>query len=111
MTPDDEHYDEHQSRLQECTAEVRSAIRRAKSTYYQAEFDKHKNDIKNTWNTIKDVLNKSQLHKENPLINKIRKSLVRKLLHHNLMIYLSILDQISLRRYTLMAKKRLRLID
>ena len=66
LNPDNDRYDEHSNRLQECTAEVRSMIRRAKSTFYQAEFDKYKNDIKNTWDTIKDVLNKSRIHKDFP---------------------------------------------
>ena len=41
-------------------------IRKAKIDYYHAEFEKHKNDIKNTWTTVKDVLNKSKLQREFP---------------------------------------------
>ena len=66
ITPDSERYDVLNGRLQECSAEVRSMIRRAKSDHYQTEFNKYKNDIKNTWKTIKDILNKSNTHKEFP---------------------------------------------
>lgn len=66
LTPENERYDEFLQQLRDCSAEVRNMIRRAKTMYYHAEFDKYKYDIKNTWKTIKDVLNKSQLHKEFP---------------------------------------------
>ena len=66
MTPENERYDELSERLQEWSSEVRSMIRRAKFAFYQAEFDKYKNDIQNTWKTAKDVLNKSDTHKEFP---------------------------------------------
>ena len=66
ITQENERYNDLSRRLQECSCEVRSMIRRAKSAYYLAEFNKYKDDIKNTWKTIKDVLNKSNTYKEFP---------------------------------------------
>jgi hypothetical protein len=45
---------------------LKSLIRKAKRDYYQTEFDKNKNNIKKTWDTISDILNKSKLHKDFP---------------------------------------------
>jgi hypothetical protein len=45
---------------------INSSIRKAKLDFYNREFDKNKNDIKKTWDTISDVLNKSKLHNEFP---------------------------------------------
>ena len=38
---------------------LKRAIREAKQKYYYETFEKHKNDIKNTWKAISDILNKS----------------------------------------------------
>ena len=43
---------------------LRRLIRDAKKSYYQHQFDKFKNDIKNTWGTIKQSLNRTR-SKEN----------------------------------------------
>ena len=39
---------------------LKRSIKMAKSTYYQHSFQKHKNDIKNTWRIIKDILNSTK---------------------------------------------------
>ena len=43
---------------------LRRLIRDTKKCYYQHQFDKFKNDIKNTWGTIKQILNRTR-SKEN----------------------------------------------
>ena len=43
---------------------LRRLIRDAKKSYYQHQFDKFKNDIKNTWGTMKHILNRTR-SKEN----------------------------------------------
>ena len=45
---------------------LKSLIRKAKREYYHNEFDKNKDNIKRTWETISDILNKSKVHKEFP---------------------------------------------
>ena len=45
---------------------LKRSIRDAKKSYYSETFEKYKNDIKNTWKTISDVLNKSS-SKSNPI--------------------------------------------
>ena len=41
--------------------EVRKLIRGAKTSHYNFEFSKHNKDIKKTWKTIADVMNKSRI--------------------------------------------------
>ena len=38
---------------------LKKEIRKAKTHFYFTEFDKHKNNIKKTWDTIKIILNKT----------------------------------------------------
>ena len=45
---------------------LKKSIREAKRIYYQNVFDKYKNDIKNTWKTISELLCKSS-KKSNPI--------------------------------------------
>ena len=44
---------------------LQKLIRNAKKTYYYLCFTKYKNDLKNTWITIKDILNKKSNNKHN----------------------------------------------
>ena len=44
--------------------EVRKLIREAKTSHYNFEFSKHNKDIKKTWKTIADVMNKSRIQNE-----------------------------------------------
>jgi dimeric dUTPase (all-alpha-NTP-PPase superfamily) len=39
---------------------LRKAIREAQQLYYHSKFNSYKNDIKNTWITIKSIINKSK---------------------------------------------------
>ena len=39
---------------------LKRLIRDAKKQYYQKQFDKYKNDLKNTWGTIKQILNRTR---------------------------------------------------
>ena len=39
---------------------LKRLIRSAKKNYYQGQFSKFKNDIKNTWRTIKQIINRDQ---------------------------------------------------
>jgi hypothetical protein len=43
---------------------LRNSIRNAKKIYYQNCFEKFKNDIKNTWAVIKDIINRSKKKKD-----------------------------------------------
>ena len=40
--------------------------REAKSVYYNLEFTRYKEDIKKTWETINDVMNKSKIQSKFP---------------------------------------------
>ena len=39
---------------------LKRLIRDAKKQYYQKQFEKYKNDVKNTWGTIKQILNRTR---------------------------------------------------
>ena len=39
---------------------LKRLIRNAKKQYYQKQFEKYKNDVKNTWGTIKQILNRTR---------------------------------------------------
>ena len=39
---------------------LKQAIRQAKSSFYKSKFDKFKNDSKNTWVTINEIINKKE---------------------------------------------------
>jgi len=45
---------------------LKKAIQVAKKQYYEKQFNRFKNDIKHTWTTIKDILNKTCDKKKNP---------------------------------------------
>ena len=42
---------------------LKRLIRDAKKQYYQKQFEKYKNDVKNTWGTIKQILNRTRNNK------------------------------------------------
>lgn len=50
---------------------LKKAITEAKKNYYQRKFDIYKNDIKNTWLMIKNILNRSQDKREFPTYMQI----------------------------------------
>lgn len=59
-------YDELSKQLIEENKTIKSLIRKAKHDHYKIEFDKNKNNMKKTWETISDVLNKSKINKSFP---------------------------------------------
>jgi len=53
---------------------LKKVIRSAKATYYQSSFEKFKNDSRNTWLTIKTIMNKTKSKKDFPkyfMINNV----------------------------------------
>ena len=66
INPDSSEYNKIQDELIKTVKSVRKSIRETKSNYYKLDFEKNKNDIKKTWETITDVLNKSKVHKDFP---------------------------------------------
>jgi len=53
-------HDQLKANLQSYNLTLKKLIRSAKTTYYQHQFTKFKNDMKNTWVTIKDIMNKNK---------------------------------------------------
>ena len=45
---------------------LKRLIRNAKKVYFQKKFDKFKSDIKNTWQTIKEILNRTRTQQNLP---------------------------------------------
>ena len=74
---------------------LKQCIRTAKREYYVHEFTKYKNDIRKTWDTLKDIINKKNLNRISPLIlpTLALKYLAQKLLLTNLMNILQKLAQ------------------
>ncbi len=58
--PDSSDYDSQIENLKVLNCKVKKLIRDAKKDYYTALFTKLKSDIKATWKTIKEILNKSK---------------------------------------------------
>jgi hypothetical protein len=57
-------YSVTKSNLQTYNAILKKSIRNAKKLYYKHYFDKHKNDMKGTWNMINSIINKSSSMKQ-----------------------------------------------
>ena len=74
---------------------LKQCIRMAKREYYVHEFTKYKNDIRKTWDTLKDIINTKKSKSDFPLIlpTLVLKYLARKLLQTNLMNILQKLAQ------------------
>ena len=75
--PDSQEYATIRINLNTYNSILQKTIRHAKSTYYGREFEKHKNDSRKTWCTIKNVINKNKSSKEFPsyfLINNIKET-------------------------------------
>jgi hypothetical protein len=45
---------------------LRNSIRTAKASYFHSCFERYKNDIKSTWTTIKEIINKTSKNREYP---------------------------------------------
>ena len=74
ISPD---YNKYKINLQTYNRILRQNIRLAKKTYYQSCFDKFRNDIKGTWKTIKEIINRSHKVNNTPkyfLINDLPES-------------------------------------
>ena len=75
--PNTDEYDNISLALSTASKEVRKAIRENKTFYNYTELTKNKNDIKKTWNTITDILNKSKIHKAFPKLFKTQNGIIR----------------------------------
>jgi Holliday junction resolvase RusA-like endonuclease len=65
-----------QNNLKTYNSILKSSIRTAKIQYYHSTFNKYKRDIKNTWKTIKDIVNKTKNKNTLPNYFKIDGSIV-----------------------------------
>ena len=74
---------------------LKQCIRTAKREYYVHEFTKYRNDIRKTWNTLKDIINTKKSKSDSPLIlpTLVLKYLARKPLQTNSMNILQKLAQ------------------
>ena len=57
---DSEMYTQLKTNLKTYQVILKRLIRNAKKMYFQKKFDKFKSDIKNTWQTIKEILNRTR---------------------------------------------------
>ena len=64
--PDSDLYSTHTINLKSYNAILNKSIRHAKQHYYANLFDRHKSDIKKTWNSINQILHKTKQPKEIP---------------------------------------------
>ena len=66
-------YEQLNKKLHDYNHTLQKTIRKAKATHYGNLFEKHKNDCKKTWGTIKSIINKGKTSSDFPsyfLINK-----------------------------------------
>ena len=66
LTPDNPQHLIHKINLQTFNRILKKTMRQAKETYYLSCFRKYKNDIRNTWATIKIAINKNKQTKTFP---------------------------------------------
>lgn len=64
MSQDHHMYNTNKTNLQTYNRILRNSIRTAKRLYYHKMFEKYKNDMKNTWVIIKEMINKSKKGKD-----------------------------------------------
>ena len=64
--PETYNYTVKEAELKIKVKEVRKLKRETKAEYYNLEFNKSKNDIKKTWETIDDVMSKSKIQNKFP---------------------------------------------
>ncbi len=57
---DSEMYTHLKTNLKTYQAILKRLIRNAKKVYFQKKFDKYKGHIKNTWQTITEILNRTR---------------------------------------------------
>ena len=63
---DSEMYTQLKTNLKTYQVILKRLIRNAKKVYFQKKFDKFKSDIKNTWQTIKEILNRTRTQQNLP---------------------------------------------
>ena len=61
-SPDNGEYDILKHNLKMYNGYLNHCIRAAKKEFYHNEFNKHKNDIRKTWDTLKEIINKRPLN-------------------------------------------------
>ena len=66
LNPGSELHDHISSNLKSYNKILKKLIRQAKIQYYSDQFDKNKSNIRHTWSTIKEILNKCKDKKEFP---------------------------------------------
>ena len=66
-----EEYNQRKTNLSTYNNILRNNINQAKKNYYSACFNKYKGDLRNTWKTIKEVLNKTKKKAQFPDFFKI----------------------------------------
>ena len=66
IQPDTNSYIMKKAELNIKSKDVRKMTRDAKFLYYNLEFTRYKEDIKKTWETINDVMNKSKIQSKFP---------------------------------------------
>ena len=74
-TTDSPEYELNQYNLKIYNGYLRQCIRAAKKQHYTHEFAKYKNDIRKTWDTLKDIMNKKKSKVEFPTYLIINQSL------------------------------------
>ena len=75
--PDSQEYESKRINLNTCNSLLQKSIRNAKALFYGREFEKHKNDSRKTWSTIKNLINRNRSTKEFPsyfLINNSKET-------------------------------------
>ena len=64
--PGTEEFNHHKINLNTYNNILKRSIREAKKLYYESCFDRYKTDIRKTWSTINDILNKTKKKKDFP---------------------------------------------
>lgn len=64
-------YDSHECNLKTYNRILNKSIRQAKKSYYYRTFEKHKSDMKKTWDTIKGLLNANKQKSDFPNFFKV----------------------------------------
>jgi uncharacterized protein YifN (PemK superfamily) len=64
--PESNKYQVYKSNLSMYNVILKKLIRTAKKSYFESCFNKFRNDVKKTWNTIKSILNKDNTKKDFP---------------------------------------------
>ena len=66
--PNSANYDTININLKTYNGILKTSIRAAKQIYFELCFKRFKNDIRNTWKTINDILSKTKIQKKSPTV-------------------------------------------